>query len=103
MVKANVINRWLRATVQHRAPGGMDQYGQPSWSSPTAIRARVVHQAKRTRTPAGEEITSTTQVQTLATVNVGDELTIDGVPRLVQSVQRADGVHGGATINEAML
>lgn len=102
-MNAGLINRWLRQTVSRRYPTGLDQFGQPTWSATTEVRARVVHQAKRTRTQAGEEITSTTQVQTLATVNVGDELTIDGVPRLVQSVQRADGVHGGATINEAML
>lgn len=102
-MKPGTVKRWLRTSISRRAPGGIDQYGQPAWGAATTIKARVVHQARRTRSIDGEEITSTTQVQTLAAVSVGDQLTVDGVTRIVLGVQRADGILGGATITEALL
>lgn len=91
-----------RDSVTLKTVTGVDVYGQPSTTS-SSIRGRIVRGHKRSRDETGEEFTSTVQVQTLATVNIGDRLTIDGEDRTVRSVKRAQGVRGGATITEAML
>jgi len=80
----------------------IDQYGQPTVTT-SSQQGRIVHSAQRGRDVNGEDFMSTTQVQTLAIVNVGDRITIDGTTRTVRQVQRATGVHDGTTVTEAML
>lgn len=102
-MNAATIKRWLRDTVTLTKPGGIDQYGQPAPGTSSSVAARIVHDHKRSRTPEGLEFISTTQVATLASVHVGDTLTIDGVARPVRAVKTATGLHGGAALTEAQL
>ncbi len=99
----DTIKRWLNDQVTITTPAGYDDWGQPLPGTPVSAAARVEHNHKRSRTPEGEEFTSTTQVVTLATVSVGDTVTLDGTARPVQAVKRAAGLHGGVSLTEAML
>lgn len=102
-MNAATIKRWLRDTVTITRPGGIDQYGQPTAGTSTTAAARVVHDHKRSRTLEGLEFTSTTQVATLASITVGDTLTVDGEVRPVRAVKKAGGLQGGAELIEAHL
>jgi len=101
-MRVSTIARMHRDDVTLATVTGVDEYGQPTSTSST-IKGRVVHSAKRGRTPDGEDFTSTTQVQTMSTIQVGDYLTINGVERPVRQVKQAAGVRGGASVTEAML
>lgn len=102
-MKPDTIKRWLKEQVTITPPGGHDDWGQPIPGTPVTVPARVEHNHKRSRTPEGEEFTSTTQVVTLAEVRVGDTITVDGAQRPVQAVKHARGLHGGASLTEAQL
>jgi hypothetical protein len=101
-MRANQVQRWLIDAVTLGQASSIDQYGQATTST-SSIAAKVMHAATRARDPNGEEFTSTTQVATLATVNVGDTLTIDGVTRPVRAVKAGAGVRGGITLTVALL
>lgn len=101
-MRAAQVERWLLDTVTLGQASSIDEYGQPTTST-TSVAAKVMHASKRARDINGEEFTSTTQVATLASVEVGDTLTIDGVTRPVRAVKRGTGVRGGALFTVAML
>jgi hypothetical protein len=101
-VRPAQLRRWHATTVTLKSTTGVDEYGTPAFST-SSIRARVVRKARRARGPDGEEITSMAQVQTLATVNVGDVLEIDGTDHRVRAIERAASLRGTVTITEAML
>jgi preprotein translocase subunit Sss1 len=102
-MRAQAIRRQLRDEVIVTAPGGIDQYGQATAGTATTGAARVTHAHRRSRTPAGEEFTSTIQVATLLTVAVGYTITVAGTEYPVKAIQKATGLRGGATLIEAML
>ncbi len=101
-MRAGQVKRLLTDSLTLKTVTGVDEYGQPTTTS-SIIAGRIVRKHVRSRDENGEDFTSTTQVQTLTSVSVGDLLTIDGTDRRVRSVQAAAGTRGGATIVEAML
>lgn len=48
----------LVQTVTHAAFSSRDQYGAPSYGTPTSYRARVIYKNKLVRRGDGEEVTS---------------------------------------------
>ena len=102
-MRAGSIARMLRDRVTFTPSLGVDAYGQRLEGDGTLVSARVVHEHKRSRDPAGEEFLSTTQILTLHPAQVGDVVTVDGRTRAVRSVKRAGSLRGGATLTEVML
>ena len=102
-MRHSTIARLLRDTITRTTPGGVDEFGQPTAGASESFQARVVRSHTRSRDETGLEFISTTQVQTLHPVEVGDSLTIDGAERPVRAVKRAEGTRGGVTLYEAHL
>lgn len=66
------ITHLLHDTAYVAQPGGTDVYGNPSWGAPTAIRCRYEERTKRTTdAETGDEVVSTAQLLTTASVGVG--------------------------------
>lgn len=82
----------------------VDEYGQPVAAASFAVKAKVSQKTMRARdATTGEDFVSTTQVATLHDVTIADTLTIGGVAHAIRSVQRAQGVRGGAHVTVAIL
>jgi hypothetical protein len=101
-MRARQVERWLIDEVTLAVAGAIDEYGQATTSSST-VAAKVMRSSTRSRDSQGEEFTSTTQVATLATIAVGDLITVDGVARPVRAIKAGVGVRGGASLTVALL
>lgn len=102
-MRAGTLRRLLTDEVTITPPGSVDEFGQVTTGTPVTGAARVTQAHKRSRTSTGEEFTSTIQVATLLTVEVGYTITVGGVERPVKAIQSATGLRGGARLREAML
>lgn len=102
-MRHSAIARLLRDTITVTTAAGVDEFGQPLTTTADSVKARVVRNHTRSRDETGLEFLSTTQVQTLHPVSVGDTLTIDGAERPVRATKSAHGTRGGITLYEAHL
>lgn len=70
----------LNQTLQwrRRLKDSVNTYGEPDYAGAEDIACRVSRKFKLVRNGQGEEVTSEATVTTLAAVNEGDEIIIDG-------------------------
>ncbi len=68
----------LNQTALWEKNTGLDGYGQPSFATGVDIPCRVSVRTRLVLNPQGDETVSNAQVTTLAAVEIGDRLTVDG-------------------------
>ena len=73
------------ATLERRT--GADEWGNPAYSAPETIRARIDPARLRITDVLGDAVKPTLDVLTTESVAVGDRMTFDGVSREVLQVE----------------
>lgn len=103
------LSSWFKDTIYVAEKTGKNNYGDPSYSAPVAVKARVELGSKVIRDDAGNEKQSMAKIATdheikwSSAIWLPGESTVDDTPHTVVDLFVADNKSGGWTQYEAYL